>query len=183
MYDKLVDKLSTMIKQQLSDESNVSVISLRTVFERWTEKNEEKISQLKDSGVVFEYCVETLIRYVTKNSEEDEEKIINKISDGLIGLALRDYKDGTAEIFEKELEKAVKELERTLKKENTTDNAVSFTMDTADGKQVKCSLSEYDESPATDIIENQLREVLGENEYDKSAQVSAILKILGEIVG
>ena len=85
--------------------------------------------------------------------------------------------------FEKELEKAVKELERTLKKENTTDNAVSFTMDTADGKQVKCSLSEYDESPATDIIENQLREVLGENEYDKSAQVSAILKILGEIVG
>lgn len=183
MYDKLVDKLSTMIKQQLSDESNVAGISLRTVFERWTEKNEEKISQLKDSGVVFEYCVETLIRYVTKNSEEDEEKIINKISDGLIGLALRDYKDGTAEIFEKEFEKAVKELERTLKKENTTDNAVSFTMDTADGKQVKCSLSEYDESPATDIIENQLREVLGENEYDKSAQVSAILKILGEIVG
>ena len=36
-----------------------------------------------------------------------EEKIINKISDGLIGLALRDYKDGTAEIFEKELEKKI----------------------------------------------------------------------------
>ena len=51
--------------------------------------------------------METLIRYVTKNSEEDEEKIINKISDGLIGLALRDYKDGTAEIFEKELEKKI----------------------------------------------------------------------------
>ena len=56
---------------------------------------------------------------VISKMQEDEEKIINKISDGLIGLALRDYKDGTAEIFEKELEKAVKELERTLKKEKT----------------------------------------------------------------
>ena len=44
------------------------------------------------------------------------EKIINKISDGLIGLALRDYKDGTAEIFEKELEKAVKKLNMELKR-------------------------------------------------------------------
>ena len=70
-----------------------------------------------------------------------------------------------------------------IKKENTTENAVSFTMDTADGRQVKCKLSEYDESPATDLIEAQIWEVLKENNYDKNAQVSAVLKVLGEIVG
>ena len=70
-----------------------------------------------------------------------------------------------------------------IKKENTTENAVSFTMDTADGRKVKCKLSEYDESPATDLIEAQIWEVLKENNYDKIAQVSAVLKVLGEIVG
>lgn len=56
-------------------------------------------------------------------------------------------------------------------------------MDTVDGRQVKCKLSEYDESPATDLIEAQIWEVLRENNYDKNAQVSAVLKVLGDIVG
>ncbi len=133
--------------------------------------------------MVLDYSASILFKYVTDNDLNNEEKIINRISEGLTGLVLRDYKDETIEIFKQELKKSYDELEHMIKKENTTENAVSFTMDTADGRKVKCKLSEYDESPATDLIEAQIWEVLKENNYDKNAQVSAVLKVLGEIVG
>ena len=178
MYNTLLIRLTIILKTTFSDEKDTKDRSLRTIFEQWSHKNAEKLE-----GVVFDHSASELFKCVTKNNIDDEEKIINKISEGFIGLALRDYKDETIELFKKELEKAYSELENMLKNEKTTGSAISFTMDTADGKKVRCKLSEYDESPATDIIEAQIREVLQENDYDKNAQVSAVLKILGEIVG
>lgn len=178
MYDKLLEKLTGIVKNTFQSTGNLKESSLRTIFERWSEKNKEKLN-----GVVLDYSASILFKCVTDNDLNNEEKIINRISEGLTGLVLRDYKDETIEIFKQELKKSYDELEHMIKKENTTENAVSFTMDTVDGRQVKCKLSEYDESPATDLIEAQIWEVLRENNYDKNAQVSAVLKVLGDIVG
>ena len=54
--------------------------------------------------------------------KDNEEKIINRISEGLTGLVLRDYKDETIEIFKQELKKSYDELEHMIKKENTIAN-------------------------------------------------------------
>ena len=178
MYDKLLEKLTVIVKNTFQSTGNLKESSLRTIFERWSEKNKEKLN-----GVVLDYSASILFKCVTDNDLNNEEKIINRISEGLTGLVLRDYKDETIEIFKQELKKSYDELEHMIKKENTTENAVSFTMDTVDGRQVKCKLSEYDESPATDLIEAQIWEVLRENNYGKNAQVSAVLKVLGDIVG
>ncbi len=44
MYDKLLEKLTGIVKKTFQSTGNLKESSLITIFERWSEKNKEKLN-------------------------------------------------------------------------------------------------------------------------------------------
>ena len=78
MYDKLLEKLTGIVKNTFQSTGNLKESSLRTIFERWSEKNKEKLN-----GVVIDYSASILFKCVTDNDLNNEEKIISYFIYGL----------------------------------------------------------------------------------------------------
>ena len=148
--------------------------SLGSALKEWGDSNAHEM--------IMGTTATNLLQFIASNESNDEEKILDKLSFIVTGIHIRDYRDTSAYDFLLKLKNIVSEIENIS--DRNIENAVSFTLNMADGKEVQCKVEETEDIYTT-FLTNAIMEAVEETggALEKSQKVNAILKVLSDVIG